>query len=169
MDLPKEHPSMPKDRTTPFIFKPHTQTVGDRRPNTLLVDELKEILLNYKQNPEKWTIEYIAARFNITKDIAGTFQLTRFLSDYYDLNIIDIFAFVLCSFSEKLVTNYSSLEVFFGKTPEKYKKNFPEEEHVPRITYQTSVTEMENIVTQGVKKKYKTFEEAMRDEFDMKK
>lgn len=70
---------------------------------------------------------------------------------------------VLCFFSEKLVSNYSTLETYYAKTPEKYKQNFPEKEHVPKITYNTSVFEMEEIVTKGNKKKWLTVGEAIED------
>lgn len=73
LDLPKDR-AMPKDRTTPYAITPHPQTTDKRAPNTLLIDDLKMILINYKNNPEKWTLEYIVARYDISEEIAGNFQ-----------------------------------------------------------------------------------------------
>lgn len=70
MDLSKTR-SMPKDRTTPFLKTPHPQTTDERQPNKLFIDEIKVLLINHKENPEKWTIEYIAARYDISKESAG--------------------------------------------------------------------------------------------------
>lgn len=66
------------------------------------------------------------------------------------------------------MNNYSTLETFFAKASEKYKQNFPEKEKVQRITYGTSVQEMEEIMTQGVERKYKSMDEVLRDEFGWK-
>lgn len=68
--LTKER-SMPKDRTTPFTKSPHSQMADESKPDKLFVDEINEILVNYKENPEKWTVEYIAARYEISKEITG--------------------------------------------------------------------------------------------------
>lgn len=77
---------MPKDRTTPYAHTPHSQTTEERKPNMLLVDEVKVLLLNHKENPEKWTLEYIAAKYDISKDIAGI---------YFDINIICVNKFMM--------------------------------------------------------------------------
>lgn len=73
MDLPKERP-MPKDRTTPFALIASTPTTDTKNPNFLSVDDLIELLSNYKENPEKWTADYIASRFEIPKEKAGKIQ-----------------------------------------------------------------------------------------------
>lgn len=70
MDLPKDRP-MPKDRTTPYAITPHTQTADHKKPNFLQVDDLIELLSNHKENPEKWTLDYITSRFEISKENAG--------------------------------------------------------------------------------------------------
>lgn len=70
MDLPKDR-TMPKDRNTSFAQDPHTQQIDVKKPNSLLVDDLKMLLINYKENPEKWTLDYIAARYEISKELAG--------------------------------------------------------------------------------------------------
>lgn len=74
MNLPKDRP-MPLDRTTPFAISPHTQTTDVKKPDLLLVDDLIELLRNHKENPEKWTLDYIASRFEIPKEKAGTFEI----------------------------------------------------------------------------------------------
>lgn len=73
---------MPRNRATPFTRTPHTQKSDARKPNKLLVDDVKVLLINYKENPEKWTLEYIAARYDIPKETAGiqfVFLLNVFL------------------------------------------------------------------------------------------
>lgn len=70
MDLPEDRP-MPKDRNTPFVSIPHSQTTGVKTPDSLLVDDLIELLRNHKENPEKWTLDYIASRFEIPIEKAG--------------------------------------------------------------------------------------------------
>lgn len=70
MSLPKDRP-MPKDRTTPYAVTPHTQTTDIKKPNFLQVDDLIELLSSHKENPEKWTLEYIASRFEISEEKAG--------------------------------------------------------------------------------------------------
>lgn len=72
LDLPKDR-SLPMDRTIPYASTPHSQTTEKLTPNTLIVDDLKKILYCYKSNPEKWTVEYIAARYDISREIAGMF------------------------------------------------------------------------------------------------
>lgn len=79
LELPEDR-SMPKDRTTPFALAPHTQETDVKKPNTLLVHELSDILKNYKKNPETWTTENIAAKFNISKEIAGKKWIFRIYS-----------------------------------------------------------------------------------------
>lgn len=64
---------MPENRYTPHRYSPHTQTTENREPNKLFVHEIEMLLLNHKQNPEKWTFEYIAARYDISIGNAGNF------------------------------------------------------------------------------------------------
>lgn len=70
MDLPKNRP-MPVNRMTPFAATPHSQTTDVKKPNFLQVNDLIELLANHKENPGKWTCEYIATRFEIPKEKAG--------------------------------------------------------------------------------------------------
>ncbi|XP_055325876.1 uncharacterized protein LOC129579734 [Sitodiplosis mosellana] len=130
LDLTKGR-SMPKDRTTPFTKSPHSQTTDQPQPNKLIVDEIKVILLNHKTNPDKWTPDYIAARYNISTEIAGI-----------------------------LVENYGTLQTYFGGQPNESDKYIHHEEPVRRVTANTHFYEMEEIVTGGRKeKKWKTKEE----------
>lgn len=62
---------MPKDRATPYAVTPHSQTTDARKPNFLQVDDLIELLSSHKDNPEKWTLDYIASRFEISRERAG--------------------------------------------------------------------------------------------------
>lgn len=70
MDLPKDRP-MPMDRMTPFAVTPHSQTTDVKKPNFLQINDLIELLSSHKENPEKWTVDYIASRFEISKAKAG--------------------------------------------------------------------------------------------------
>lgn len=76
MDLPKDRP-MPKDRTTPFALIASTPTADVKKPNFLSVNDLIELLSNHKENPEKWTFDYIASRFEISTDKAGETNLNE--------------------------------------------------------------------------------------------
>lgn len=157
-DLPKER-TMPKDRTTPFALTPHSQTTDKRAPNSLLVDDLKMILLNYKLNPEKWTHEYIAARFDISQEIAG--KKNHSFIDFESLKsaTIESMAFSLL---EKLVTNYSTLETFYAKAPSESDKYLQREDPVEKINPQTSILEMEAIVADK-RRKWKTKDEFLQE------
>lgn len=70
---------LPKDRTTPYTRTPHTQETNKRKPNTLLIDDIKMILINYRANSEKWTVDYISSRYGISKEIIGLSQLNVFI------------------------------------------------------------------------------------------
>lgn len=83
MDVSEE--SLPKDRKTPYTLTPHTQEADQRKPNTLLVDDVKMILINFRANPEKWTIDYIASRYNISSEKIGLLQL--------EINLLNVKAF----------------------------------------------------------------------------
>lgn len=78
MDVLKE--SLPQDRTTPYARTPHSQEIEQKEPNTLLITDIKMILINFRANPEKWTLDYIASRFDISKEIAGLSHLQRLIS-----------------------------------------------------------------------------------------
>lgn len=65
---------MPQDRRTPFARTPHSQETEKREPNKLYVKDINELLINHKTNPEKWTFDYIAARYNISNETAGTLK-----------------------------------------------------------------------------------------------
>lgn len=77
LDLPKDRP-MPKDRTTQFAVIASTPTADVKKPNFISVNDLLELLSNHKENPEKWTFDYIASRFDISKDKAGKIDLGQF-------------------------------------------------------------------------------------------
>lgn len=65
---------MPQDRRTPFVYSPHSQETDVRKPNFLIIDDVQLMLMNYKENPDKWTTEYIAARYEISKETAGSLE-----------------------------------------------------------------------------------------------
>lgn len=155
--MPKD--TLPKSRSTPFTTAPHSQAPEKQEPYTLTVDDLKLMLVNHKGNPEKWTIEYIAARFDISKEIAGRFS--------YNVNIsLFEITFELTQFHTllgKLVQNYGTLETYFAKAPSESDKYLRREEPVKRIHTETSIIEMEEIMQADKNRKWKTLDEARRD------
>lgn len=78
MDLPKDRP-MPKDRTTQFTLIAKAPTTDVKKPNFLSVDDLIELLSNHRENPEKWTFDYIASSFEIPKEKAGKTRKTKLI------------------------------------------------------------------------------------------
>lgn len=82
MDLPENKP-MPFDRSTTTLTSPHTQLVDQRTPNKLLVEEIRIILLNRKQDPQKWTAEYIACEYDM--DLGDTGELHSISELIYSL------------------------------------------------------------------------------------
>lgn len=64
------------------------------------------------------------------------------------------------SIPEKLVTNYKVLDAFFAKAPP---EQFPRQEKVKKIEGNTTVIETEDIMTAGVKRKWKTREEFQKE------
>lgn len=140
MDLPKDRP-MPKDRTTPYAVTPHTQTTDAKKPNLLQVDDLIEMLSNHKENPEKWTLDYIASRFEIPKEQAGKSRTKRM----HEHKINSIFLFILINSTEKLVANYSTLETYYADAPSKSDKYLQHDDPVKRIGPNITVFEGEAI------------------------
>lgn len=148
---------MPQDRRSGFVYSPHTQETDVRKPNTLIIDDLKLMLVNYKENPEKWTPEYIAARFDISKEIAGNLTDILYESSLHSKLQMNI---LIIGFSEKLVVNYSTLQTYFAEaTSESDKYLHREEEEIKRIRPNSTLYETEDIMTAGVEKKFKTRQE----------
>lgn len=50
---------------------PHAQVVAERSPNKLLVEEIKAIFWNHQNDPDIWTTEYIAAKYDIDHSKIG--------------------------------------------------------------------------------------------------
>lgn len=162
MDLPKDRP-MPKDRTTPYAITPHSQTAAVKKPNFLQVDDLIELLSNHKENPEKWTLEYITSRFEISKENAGKIWDTS-ANKRNVFVIVDDILTILSISTEKLIANYSTLQTYYAKAASKSDKYLHHNEPVKRIRPNTSVFEAEDILA-GKNKKWKSIEE-FKEEFN---
>lgn len=166
MDLPKDRP-MPKDRMTPYTIAPHTQTTDVKKPNYLEVGDLIELLSSHKENPEKWTFEYIASRFEISKENAGKIWTA---ASNKRINLFSTCLLIILLFQqisiEKLVANYSTLETYYAKAPSKSDKYLFHNEPVNRIRPNSTVFEAEDILTKGrTEKKWKSIAQ-VRNEFN---
>ncbi|XP_031626985.1 uncharacterized protein LOC116343192 [Contarinia nasturtii] len=129
MNFPKNH-AMPIERNTPYSRMPHTQRTEERKPNMLFVDEIKTMLGNHKSDPKKWTLDYIVEKYDISKENA-----------------------------EKLVKYYSCLHTFYSSRPSESDKYLQREEPVRKPKGNTPVLEMEDMITAGQEKKWKTKED----------
>lgn len=155
MDLPKDRP-MPKDRTTPYAITPHSQTAEVKKPNCLQVDDLIELLSNHKGNPEKWTLDYITSRFDISKERAGN------SNEFHSSLTLTVIVFNYIS-TEKLIANYSTLETHYADAASKSDRYLQYSEPVDRIRPNTSIFEAEDILTKNQKKKWKTISEFRKE------
>lgn len=165
MDLPKHRP-LPISRTSVTSVLPHSQEVEKRTPNKLLVKEIQNILFNHKKNPDEWTVEYIAERYGIESERIGNIFYLLFRKNFKRNHS---FCFFFTFQTELMLSFYGSYNTFLASRPGETNECLLHKEPEDRIQHDTSMYEMERILTKNRSRKWLTIEEVVNSMFPPKK